>query len=799
MMKCLAAILFAAVTATAAEPIVNVVGVTEFEVPARDPAKVIQVSPPIALVIANDMRPDAGSIRAKLGSVSVGTTARPEYSRAFEFGSFAAGKKGELRDLSVKVNLDEIPDPQTYVVKVLLFRDGDTSITPQALDLRFTRPSATLSVSPLRLENRQLVPVFRLGCLSPDQLKLQETSQHAALTEVQIQVKDYLKGPDDFPVAAQLQASSIARIDAGKDATTQLEFAGRLPLGSSKGTLVVRSRQLAQPLEVVIEIVTRTSRFWLIGVIGVSIWMGYLFRILPERRRAENLSRIAAERQFGLIKDLKAKAVDPDLVASLDGILGRLQGAIEEKPFVATRLDEAAKRAGDEVDALMKEVEQSRAALRTRIKELRVKLDFPQGQPRSVAQAVANLIGRLDKQDHELKGGALGAVSADLGRIETEISTGIPTTIATWLLDVHAALGQMGQWQGLEFEDARKRLFGDTSPAKATTIDLAKTRQLSREIQVFVLGVGLQQVTEIGAHAAERLERLKLAELKPNLHTCRKAIEAARNLGDVNIDRAGEVALVIEDVRTALINLIQRAATLKKVAGPDGLNEGDFAKAMAALSDSMAPQERAWGSRGEGQPDILEPPFQLTKFSTLLSAATSARPIARPLWELQLNTPLSPTVGEQAVASVVVIGESPGLVDLEWLIDNSVIPSGAAAQTFTPAHSGALAILVRGVVRSTGEIRTASAVIQARGVHGFAAASSLADQMIKDERIPSIVSGVFIVAAGYAIFQGTWYGTFMDFLAAMLWGFSVDVSVAKVREIAGPLMGRSIPLPTSRL
>jgi hypothetical protein len=48
------------------------------------------------------------------------------------------------------------------------------------------------------------------------------------------------------------------------------------------------------------------------------------------------------------------------------------------------------------------------------------------------------------------------------------------------------------------------------------------------------------------------------------------------------------------------------------------------------------------------------------------------------------------------------------------------------------------------------------------------------------------------------IFQGTWYGTFMDFLAAVLWGFSVDVSVAKVREIASPVLGRVVPLPATR-
>src|SRR5690348_9236724 len=85
---------------------VNVIGPTEFEIPAADPTKQVEILPPVTLIIASDMTPEtngATSIRAKLVSVSVGTTARPEYGKAFQFGSFAAGKKGDLRELSIKV------------------------------------------------------------------------------------------------------------------------------------------------------------------------------------------------------------------------------------------------------------------------------------------------------------------------------------------------------------------------------------------------------------------------------------------------------------------------------------------------------------------------------------------------------------------------------------------------------------------------------------------------------------------------------------------------------------------------
>src|SRR6202043_3889358 len=116
--------------------------------------------------------------------------------------------------------------------------------------------------------------------------------------------------------------------------------------------------------------------------------------------------------------------------------------------------------------------------------------------------------------------------------------------------------------------------------------------------------------------------------------------------------------------------------------------------------------------------------------------------------------------------------------------------SGAEVQ-FAPSNAGVLAISVRAVDTVTGEERRTSTNIRVRAQHGSDSVTVLASQLEKDEGIQTAVSGVFIAAVGYAIFQGNWYGTFLDFLAAALWGFSVDFSVARVREIATPLLGRA--------
>lgn len=182
--------------------------------------------------------------------------------------------------------------------------------------------------------------------------------------------------------------------------------------------------------------------------------------------------------------------------------------------------------------------------------------------------------------------------------------------------------------------------------------------------------------------------------------------------------------------------------------------------------------------------------------SALLAAAKNSPD--NTWWDLQLEVSATPEAGEQAVATATFIGTPPGPVDMEWTIGNSVDHSASRTQTFTPTQPGALVVSVRGVVRGTADSRAAKAVLQVRGRHGFDAAIRIADQLARDEKKQTIVSAIFIAAAGYAIFQANFYGTFLDFMAATLWGFSMDVGVAKVREIAAPVLARPVPLPAAK-
>ncbi len=302
----------------------------------------------------------------------------------------------------------------------------------------------------------------------------------------------------------------------------------------------------------------------------MSIIGGYFFRTIPEKRRAENQSRLAAEQQFGQIKQLQANAVDPEVKDSLQTILDTLKGVIEAKPFVAATLDAAVKKAADDTDTVVKNAEIARAALRTRIKDLRGKLDSPDDQPPTIAQAISGLIARLEAQDRALKSGAVKSVETELNNIDREITqTLIPDAIGQWSQETHAALNRTGQWQGLEFETVRKSVFDDTDASKIAAIDLAKTRELARKLRVFVLGAGLLQAADLGGQVLDQLNGLNLADLKPKLDDARTALDEVQQLRSLDIGQLPRAsAQRIGKLRAALIEaIVQTAAKLRERSG----------------------------------------------------------------------------------------------------------------------------------------------------------------------------------------------------------------------------------------
>lgn len=413
-------------------------------------------------------------------------------------------------------------------------------------------------------------------------------------------MKEFLKGPDDTSLRVQLQVPEIDKIDAGKDSTATMSILGDMPLGSTKGTLVVRSHQLQQSIEVPIEILTRTTRVWLLVTLIISILLGYFLRTRLDQRKVENQGRLAAEQEFGQIVEWKAKCVDADLATKLGDILKVLKAAIEAKPFDATKLDTAAKKAATDSETVIKQAEDDRNKLRGRVNALRDKLGSPLGQPQEISAFVDSQISRLQEQERELNRGAVKSVTDELDKIDAELQNALPTRIRTWAEALHQAASKMGQWSGLEFENVRKSVFDETNAANASKLDLSKTREFARNAQISLVLTGVQQTTDLANQVIKQLSDLNVKDLAPLLSACRDKVAAAEALQRADIGQIAFVAEAIANLRSALQEMLTKAAALRSVAKLDGLDDGDFAKAVKKLLESF-PKEKAFRSASPPQ------------------------------------------------------------------------------------------------------------------------------------------------------------------------------------------------------
>ena len=251
-------------------------------------------------------------------------------------------------------------------------------------------------------------------------------------------------------------------------------------------------------------------------------------------------------------------------------------------------------------------------------------------------------------------------------------------------------------------------------------------------------------------------------------------------------------------VAAALSAAVPVPAVGRDDAVREGLREGDFARALEAVIALRAtPFERALGTRGTEaaaeQPSLLRP-------GRVLQARVTEG--GAPAWALRIGaTPSLARVGEpiNLHADIVVPhGDPVPVVSITWEVGGQPTAAGAPGyldHQVTPRRSGPLVVRATATDPATGTRAAAETTLQVHPAEGFAAVRALSNALTWTEALQTTISGILIASAGYAIFERAFIGTYGDILAALLWGFSVDVGVARVREMAAPLLARTVPVP----
>lgn len=353
-------------------------------------------------------------------------------------GIFTAGAVADPRGPRVRI----VGDPAqlrtgAYTLRLRLTGPGVATYEPSvqiSVPAPELRHPQTLSVQRIR----PLLPaIFGAGDASAEPLVLREIGRFAGLTAVRLTQLGPLTLGDRPEVGTIYTAAELPDLLPGGTQVLDYTVEPRnLPAGTVRGTLQLSARELAEPIEIAVEVVTRVAPIWIVFVVLVGVLLGYISRQVLGRWRARNdaLALAAVERRAVIA--LGEAATDGVFRTQLEQIRDALDRAIAGRD--PTTIADAAAAARTAREAARAALEARHAALSDRFGDVVARLTG-RPLPRSV---VDRLDGRLPPirdallaRQTDRAEGLLAALTGGAGL------TALRSAWRDWQLDARQALG----------------------------------------------------------------------------------------------------------------------------------------------------------------------------------------------------------------------------------------------------------------------------------------------------------------------------------------------------------------------
>lgn len=671
----------------------------------------------------------------------------------------------------------------------------------QTVQLTLTKPAAELQTdTPVYVYSTSIIP-FVWSVSEPAAVTLREVARKswAAINPTDWNIT--LRQGETLVRPNALSAKLPDLVDGGGQATATLTLNGPVPLGTNTGTLTIQAPQIAaQLLEVPVTVVSRLAGFWLLLMIAAGIVVGWLVRVRIERRRARLAATIPADEEIAALDRLINETDDPTFrrrfqderetlikamprTATPEAIIASTSAAASARRAIESELEaradelrvalQAWRQAANFADALPDEGQPAFGAFSNRIAELEANLES--GRLTAVERGLAdpNLMGRLVRalrewlrQFEDLKSdppeawaevirGRLNSLTAEAAGLDLLLqAVATPDALLQALIDTATLLTHARN----DVEAVRDRA---QAMAKSTSELLLNPR--------IDLGV---EAEAIGAKA----------DALPSSASAGEPGAVAKFFAAVD----GLSAAIADGLEAAWTGKLGQASPLA------GLAEGKFSDGLRNIEKALA--ANAEHALGGESPSAT--PSVITEWLAMdLRTARSAE--SHPIFKVLLKAGPA-TVGDPVTVEANLIVPTAGAapnVTLHWAINGvplAVAPSGDLEQKFTFNKPGLVAIRV--VVEAADGTRVAENIlIEVRSVRGAAAIAENSRSLAWAEAIQTMVAGAILLAAGWQIFSPNFVGTGSELFAAFLWGFTLDIGVAKVLEIAGPV--RQLQLP----
>lgn len=688
--------------------------------------------------------------------VSLGGAARAELRPAFRAKLVAAGADApRVGVLELTLEPRRLKAAGSYVVRLLAtMRDGSETVA-QVVELTVVRPAAVLQAGPVTLER---VRRF-MGSDTETRLPLwvAEQSGRAAIQELGVG-STTLSGPG-IPSFPSVRLDWDTTLRAGEARAESIVIDGELPLGSTKGTLTLRSDQVSAPVTITVQVRVRRSWSWLFGAMILGIVVGHIVRILLERRRLELQARTIANLQLAEIQALVQRVADSRTRTRLEGIAGALKTAMDgTQPAVrrsknafwralraafdgtystASAMTAAAEQAAKDAKSAVDELAIRQQRAKAKLEAVRTALRRPEGHFADVAEQVRASREWLDDVARTIDEGDLTAMEPELEDVSESVFHQLRPLAAAWAQAVDEALGSIGTWRSDPIDRARETLtdkvgvlsaaVDDPTHAVNPLVDAAAA--LAWQVERQLIGQILRQVLLTASDVTRALTL---------------ATAAQPTLGATMQARIAEIGGRV-DALGARSQLPGTPGALRAIGTQVRALREDMVAVIRMVDHQSAPAADVETALAEGR-------FIDAVRTVLSRAAAQAHDGVggRELGDDDTVAPIDVTATEIATQE----GEEP------------------------PARG-----------------RGAWGNAQARGAraYGLAAIPALERQQGVVAFAQWIATAILVLVAGFLIFRDLFVGDTASLLTLFFWGFFVDVSLAHVQSLAKPLTGQTVP------
>lgn len=626
--------------------------------------------------------------------------------------------EGQGPGIELEVRLAALPQPGTYDV-LLDLRQGAER---QLLKVQLLVPEAQLRVQATPLVERVVgLTGEAKSVVSP--FVLSETSRRSRVTSLSVQPASPPMSGERVVVGHlefQPGEGSAGMVPLGGGVSIPYAASGDFPLGTVRGSVELRSPQLAAPLSVPYEVRTRRTRWCILLLLAGGLLMGYLTRTGLKYLVDLNEKRLQREALRLRIQGELASHPDALFQDSLKKALTLLDEAAERE--VQTLADAVAEAERRRAQAEQK-LEERHARAQATLDELTQRLETSGSLPPGVQQRVLQALEELAALRALLEGGNVLEVTEREARLVTRLGGELVTELRQW-----------SAWAG----DAVERL-------REAPLPLRKGDQPAFQARLDQLQAA---VGELPLDAA----RPEFAPLLEHTHKARVMFQNTATSLRMKVARTLKgVRAHLEGSGVALGDLDQQAGAWSQTRTQSAEEELDW-----VLENARAAQR------------VLDA-------ATVEQLGPNVTPEARVLIEERRYVELAALVARLKRLPVVGPGGTFGGPIPHPPQGGPVAPVGVEPPiTFTDAPIAVVRTLsgLARVIRFLHEPSPASTAY-ARSLWGLLWAKAAR----------TAIAAIGILVVGYLLFQEGFVGTPQEMATIFVWGFTIDVSVDALTDV----------------